>query len=239
MRLQKYLAENGIDSRRKCEEHIRAGRVMVNGKVIKEMGYTIDPKVDVVLFDGKKVKANVRKVYIMLNKPKAYVTTVKDNFNRKIVLDLIDVKERVYPVGRLDYDTEGLLLLTNDGEFTYSLTHPKHHISKTYLAKIKGKPSRDEILRFENGLIIDDYMTSKANFKLVKEYRENTLARIKIWEGRNRQVRKMCENIGHPVLSLKRVAIGPLELGELKTGSYRYLTEVEIKSLGVFENDRN
>jgi pseudouridine synthase len=143
----------------------------------------------------------------------------------------------VYPVGRLDYDTEGLLLLTNDGDFTYTMTHPKHHIGKTYVAKIKGRPTKAEIKAFEGGLIIEDYKTSKASFKVLREFPENTLVEIVIWEGRNRQVRKMCEKIGHPVLSLKRTSIGNLALGDLEIGAYRHLTKNEITSLGVLNHD--
>ena len=237
MRLQKFLANHGVDSRRKCEEHIKDGRVKVNNKVIREMGFIVDPDQDEVIFDGKKIGTNEKKVYIMLNKPRGVITSVKDNFNRQTVLDLVRLKERVYPVGRLDYDTEGLLLLTNDGDFTYTMTHPKHHIGKTYVAKIKGRPTKAEIKAFENGLIIEDYKTSKASFKVLREFPENTLVEIVIWEGRNRQVRKMCEKIGHPVLSLKRTSIGSLALGDLEIGSYRNLTKNEIKSLGVLNHD--
>ncbi len=237
MRLQKFLANHGVDSRRKCEEHIKDGRVKVNNKVIREMGFIVDPDRDEVKFDGKTIGTNEKKVYIMLNKPKGVITSVKDNFNRQTVLDLVNFQQRVYPVGRLDYDTEGLLLLTNDGDFTYTMTHPKHHIGKTYIAKIKGRPTKSEIKNFESGLIIENYKTSNACFKVLREFPENTLVEIIIWEGRNRQVRKMCEKIGHPVLSLKRTSIGSLTLGDLEVGDYRQLTKNEIKSLGVLKRD--
>ncbi|WP_343029964.1 pseudouridine synthase [Alkalibaculum sporogenes] len=231
MRLQKYLATQGIDSRRKCEEHIKNGRVRVNDEIITDMGFKVDPNVDLILFDNKQVQVEEEKIYIMINKPRNYVSTVKDNFSRKTVLDLIKIKSRVYPVGRLDYDTQGLLLLTNDGDFTYSLTHPKHHINKTYIAKVKGRPTKMEISKFENGLVIDDYKTSKASFKIIREDRDNTLVEIIIWEGRNRQIRKMCEEIGHPVITLTRISIGQLHLGDLQVGKFRYLTDKEINLL--------
>ncbi len=239
MRLQKYLAMQGIDSRRKCEEHIKAGLVKVNNEIITEMGFIVDPQKDQIFFNGKPVRDVEEKIYIMLHKPRGYITSVKDNLDRKTVLDLIDVKIRVYPVGRLDYDTEGLLLLTNDGDFTYSLTHPKHHIDKTYLAQIKGLPSKEEIHQFEEGLIIDGYKTSKASFTIIKENRENSLVQMTIWEGRNRQIRKMCKKIGHPVVTLKRISIGSLGIGNLKVGDYRYLTDKEIRSLEVIKHDRD
>lgn len=237
MRLQKFLANHGIDSRRKCEEHIKDGRVKVNNEIIREMGFIIDPDRDKITFDDKIIKTHEKKVYIMLNKPQGVITSVKDNFNRKTVLDLVHLEERVYPVGRLDYDTEGLLLLTNDGDFTYTMTHPKHLIGKTYVAKVKGRPTKSEMKAFEDGLLIDDYKTSKASFKVLREFPENTLVEIVIWEGRNRQVRKMCEKINHPVLSLKRIKIGNLPLGNLEIGRYRHLTKDEIKLLGVSNHD--
>lgn len=239
MRLQKYLAMQGIDSRRKCEEHIKAGRVKVNNKIITEMGFIVDPYNDKILFNDKMVGDVEQKIYIMLYKPKGYITSVKDDLNRKTVLDLIDEKIRVYPVGRLDYDTEGLLLLTNDGEFTYSLTHPKHHIDKTYLVQVKGLPNKEEICQFEEGLVIDGYKTSRASFTIVKKVNKNSLVKITIWEGRNRQIRKMCKKIGHPVVALKRINIGSLGLGDLKVREYRYLTDEEIRSLEVLIHDRN
>lgn len=231
VRLQKYLAECGIASRRKCEEYILQGRVKVNGKVVKELGTKIDPDVDIIEFDDKIVRREEKKVYIMLYKPAGYITSVKDPFGRPTVLDLVKVKERIYPVGRLDFDTSGLLLLTNDGELANILMHPKHEIVKTYVAKIKGIPTKEEMERFENGLIIDGRKTAKAKIRILNVKNRTSVVEIQIHEGRNRQVKKMCKAIGHPVIALKRTKIGELELKGLKPGEWRYLTEDEIRYL--------
>ncbi|KGG81387.1 pseudouridine synthase [Caloranaerobacter azorensis H53214] len=232
MRLQKYLAMCGIASRRKSEALILQGRVKVNGKVIDELGYKIDPDTDIVLFDNKRVIKKENYIYIALNKPEGYITTVKDQFNRPTVLDLVkNVNERIYPVGRLDYDTSGLIFLTNDGDLTYRLTHPKHEVEKVYIAKIKGIPTEEELNKFRNGLKIDDYITSKAKIEVLKKYNNYSIVKITIHEGKNRQVRKMCEKINHPVISLKRVAIGKINLGNLKKGNWRYLSKKEIEYL--------
>ncbi|SCG83345.1 ribosomal large subunit pseudouridine synthase B [Proteiniborus sp. DW1] len=232
MRLQKFMAQCGIASRRKSEEIIISKRVKVNGKVITELGYKIDPLQDIVTVDGKRIRDREKKVYIMMNKPKGYVTTVSDEFNRKTVLDLVkDIKERVYPIGRLDFDTSGLLLLTNDGELAYKLIHPKFEVVKTYIATIKGRPSEEELERFRHGLEIDGYITSKAEIEILSSIDDKSVVRIKIHEGKNRQIRKMCDKIGHPVTSLKRISIGNLELGTLKKGCWRYLDNDEIEYL--------
>lgn len=232
MRLQKYMAHCGVASRRKCEEMILEKRVKVNGEIITELGYKINPLKDIVMVDGKKIRHKEKKIYIIMNKPKGYVTTVSDEYNRRTVIDLLrDVKERVYPVGRLDYDTSGLLLLTNDGDLAYKLTHPRHEIPKTYIATIKGNPSEEELEKFRNGLEIDNYITSKAEIEVLRTINDRSLVKIKIYEGKNRQIRKMCEKIGHPVISLKRIAIGDLELGNLKKGCWRFLSNDEIEYL--------
>ncbi|QIB26042.1 pseudouridine synthase [Caloranaerobacter azorensis] len=232
MRLQKYLAMCGIASRRKSEALILQGRVKVNGKVIDELGYKIDPDTDIVLFDNKRVIKKENYIYIALNKPEGYITTVKDQFNRPTVLDLVkNINERIYPVGRLDYDTSGLIFLTNDGDLTYRLTHPKHEVEKVYIAKIKGIPTEEELNKFRNGLKIDDYITSKAKIEVLKKYNNYSIVKITIHEGKNRQVRKMCEKINHPVISLKRVDIGKINLGNLKKGNWRYLSKKEIEYL--------
>ncbi|MBE3592574.1 MAG: rRNA pseudouridine synthase [Thermoanaerobacter sp.] len=230
-RLQKYLAECGIASRRKCEEYILQGRVKVNGKVVKELGVKINPDVDIIEFDDKIVRREKKKVYIMLNKPTGYITSVKDQFGRPTVMDLVKVKERIYPVGRLDYDTSGLMLFTNDGEIANILMHPRHEIVKTYIAKIKGIPTQEELERFRNGLLIGDYLTSKAEIEILAVKNGTSVVEIKIHEGKNRQVRKMCEAIGHPVISLTRTKIGELSLEGLKPGEWRYLTQKEIDYL--------
>lgn len=231
IRLQKYLAEAQVASRRKAEEIILQGRVRVNGEIITELGTKVESDRDIVTVDGKKVQISKKMVYIMLNKPEGCVTTVKDQFERKSVLDYVsDVKERVYPVGRLDYDTSGLLLLTNDGDLTYKLTHPKHNIEKTYIAMVDREPSMEDLENFKKGLFIDGRKTAPAEIEIVKKSKLTTL-NIKIHEGRNRQVRKMCAAIGCNVVRLKRISEGNLELGKLEKGTYRYLTDEEIKYL--------
>lgn len=232
VRLQKYLAEAGIASRRKAEELILAGKVQVNGKTVTELGTKVDDKVDAVFYNGKRIINSEPMVYIMLYKPEGFVTTVKDQFDRPTVMDLIKkVKERVVPVGRLDYDTSGLLLLTNDGDLTYKLTHPKHNIEKTYVAKVYGTPTEDDVRKFKYGVVIDSRRTEPAKLEVVEENGKFSVCKITITEGRNRQVRKMCEAIKHPVASLKRVSTGELTLGELKKGQYRHLTEKEVRYL--------
>lgn len=231
MRLQKYLAEAQVASRRKAEEIILQGRVKVNGEIITELGTKVESDSDIVTVDGKKVTICEEMVYVMLNKPEGCVTTVKDQFGRKSVLDYVsDIKERIYPVGRLDYDTSGLLLLTNDGDLTYKLTHPKNNVEKTYIAIVDRKPDSEDLERFRKGLIIEGKKTAPAKIEIVKKDRLTTL-NIKIHEGRNRQVRKMCAAIGCNVVRLKRIAEGNLELGNLEKGKYRYLSDEEIRYL--------
>lgn len=231
-RLQKYLAHAGIASRRTCEEIITAGKVKVNGQVVREMGVKIDPVNDVIEVNGKRVGEKEEKIYLLLNKPDGYVTTLRDPQGRPKVTDLVkEVAKRVYPVGRLDFETEGLLILTNDGEITYALTHPKHEIGKTYIALVKGLPDKDKIKRFQKGLRLADGPTAPAKVKFLKKQGSNALLEITIYEGRNRQVRRMCETIGHPVMNLKRVSMGFLNLDNLETGKYRHLTKTEVKKL--------
>ena len=232
MRINKYIALCGVASRRKAEELILAGRVTVNDEVMTELSYKVDEENDIVKVDDKLIKEENKLVYILLNKPEGYITTVKDQFDRPSVLDLVsDIKERVYPIGRLDYETSGLL--TNDGDLTYKLTHPKHEVDKTYVARVKGKLTKEEIERFKTGLKIEDYTTAPAKLKVIKydEQRDSSLLEIKIHEGKNRQVRKMCKAINHPVLRLRRSAMGKIKIGDCEIGKYRYLTEDEIKYL--------
>lgn len=232
LRLQKYLALSGIASRRKAEELITSGRVAVNGILTTGLGSKVTGG-DVVTLDGQLVKLEEKKVYVLLNKPVGYVTTVKDQFGRPTVLDLVKgIEERIYPVGRLDYDTSGLLLLTNDGEFTYALTHPKHETDKTYLAEITGIPTDEEISRFKKGIRIEaDFVTAPASIKIKEKKEKSCIVEITIREGRNRQIRKMCEAIGHPVIRLKRIAIGKVTLDNLKESQWRRLTKDELESL--------
>ena len=234
MRINKYIASCGIASRRKAEELILENRVKVNGKIINELSFQINEGKDKVEVDGKLIGLEEKLVYIMLNKPEGYVTTVKDQFDRKSVIDLVkDIGARVYPIGRLDYETSGLLLLTNDGDLTYKLTHPKHEVDKTYIATVKGIPTQSEITNFEKGLYIEDYKTAPAKIKIVKKNDEKNYAvcEIKIHEGRNRQVRKMCKAINHPVMNLRRKAMGKIVLKDVEGGKYRYLTNDEINYL--------
>ncbi len=234
IRLQKYLAECGIASRRKAEEYIQEGKVQVNGKTITELGVKIDPDTDIVYFDNKKVEKQNEKIYILLNKPIGYVTTTKDQFNRQTVLDLIKgLNKRIVPVGRLDMYTSGALILTNDGEFIYKVTHPSHEITKTYVATLKGIITNEEIEKLRSGVEIEDYITRPARVKILKTDTDKNISRIEITihEGKNRQVRKMCEAIGRNVMALHRSKIGNIGVKDLKIGEWRYLSSTEIKSI--------
>lgn len=234
MRLQKYLASRGIASRRKCEELILEGKIEVNGKVVQELGTKINPKTDVVKYNGKIVKQEEEKIYILLNKPIGYVTTAKEQFGRDKVLDLVKVDKRVVPVGRLDMYTSGALILTNDGEFVNRLTHPKHEIDKTYNVTIAGMITKEEVEKLEQGVVIDNnYKTRPAKVKILKieEKKNQSRIQITIHEGRNRQVRKMCQAIHKKVLALHRSKIGNLDIKNLQLGQWRYLTNEEIKKL--------
>lgn len=234
IRLQKYLAECGIASRRKAEEYIQAGKVEVNGKVITELGTKINPNKDIVYFNNKKVIKQNENIYILLNKPIGYVTTAKDQFNRETVLDLIrGINKRVVPVGRLDMYTSGALILTNDGDFTYKVTHPSHEITKTYTATLRGIITDEEIEKLRNGVEIEDYITRPAKVRILKTDTEKNISRIEITihEGKNRQVRKMCEAVGRNVMALHRSKIGNIAVKDLKVGEWRYLSLDEIKSI--------
>lgn len=235
VRLQKYLADAGVASRRKAEELIAQGKVKVNGQVVTEMGLKIDPQKDEVTYLDKKISTKETKmVYIMLHKPEGYVTTAKEQFGRPAVVDLVKgVNTRIFPVGRLDYDTSGLLLLTNDGDLTYKLTHPKHDVDKTYIAKLYGIPDEGALQKFRRGVVIDGVRTKPAKIQIIEKDKDGRFctAEIIIHEGRNRQVRKMCESIKHPVAQLRRVATGELKLGDLQKGKFRHLTEKEVKYL--------
>ena len=232
MRLQKFLAKAGVASRRKSEELILKGDIKVNNITITELGTKIDPETDIIMYKDKVVTEEEEKVYYMLNKPVGYVTTVKDEMNRKTVLDLFHgIAERIYPVGRLDYDTSGLLLLTNDGDLTYLITHPKHEIEKTYIATVRGIPTEAQLKDFRQGLIIDNWKTAKAKINIISKTNNNATLSITIREGRNRQVRKMCAAIGTRVINLTRISVGPIKIGNLKEGQYRKLTEKELTYL--------
>ena len=231
MRLQKYLAECGIASRRKAEEYIQEGKVQVNGKSVTELGVKINPEKDIVYFNNKKVTKQNENIYILLNKPIGYVTTTKDQFNRETVLDLIrGINKRIVPVGRLDMYTSGALILTNDGDFIYKVTHPSHEITKTYIATLKGIITNEEIEKLRSGVEIEDYITRPARVKILKTDTDKNISRIEITihEGKNRQVRKMCEAIGRNVMALHRSRIGDIGVKDLKIGEWRYLSKNEI-----------
>ena len=233
IRLQKFLANQGICSRRKAEVYILEGQVRVNGKVVTELGIKINPDKDEVIFKGNKVGKIDKKVYILLNKPIGYVTTTKDQFERSTVLDLVHVEEKILPVGRLDMYTSGALILTNDGEFIYKVTHPKYEIEKTYNVTLKGIINKDEIKKLEDGVEIEDYTSGKAKVKILKTDKEKDISRIEITihEGKNREVRKMCNSIGRKVLALHRSKIENIDVKNLKLGEWRYLNNKEINSL--------
>ncbi|MDP4153074.1 MAG: pseudouridine synthase [Bacillota bacterium] len=232
LRLQKYIAECGVCSRRAAEDLITTGRVHVNGKRA-ELGQKVDPESDSVFVNGKEINIKRHKlVYIIMNKPRGYVTTMNDELDRKCVKDLLeDLNERVVPVGRLDRDSEGLLILTNDGDLVYKLTHPKHNIDKMYTAVVRGDVG-DEILKKLNGPIeIDGYVTNSSEVSVLKKKEDRTALRFILREGRNRQIRKMCDKVGLEVLRLKRVAVGELRLAGVKAGKWRFLDEDEIEYL--------
>ena len=233
MRLQKFLASSGIASRRKCEELINDGKIKVNGN-IAILGTKVNPNKDIVEYNGKQVKLEKEEyTYILLNKPIGVVTTVKDQFNRESVSDIVKVKERVVPVGRLDMYTSGALILTDDGDFVYKVTHPKHEITKTYNVTVIGIVTQDDIKKLEEGVIIDEnYKTRPAKAKILKVDNEKNSSRIQITihEGKNRQVRKMCEAIGKKVFALHRCKIGTLDVKNLKLGEWRYLSKKEVES---------
>lgn len=226
------LARFGVASRRQSEKLILEGRVTVNGLPVTELGTRVDWTRDQIAIDGKVLRRPEDLVYILLNKPAGYVTTMRDPQGRRKVTDLLgNIRERVVPVGRLDYDTEGLLLLTNDGDLTYALTHPGHEVEKAYLARVKGSPTAEALRLLRRGVWLADGKTAPARVKRLARLGEDTLLEIVIHEGRNRQVRRMCAAVGHPVLELKRTRIGPQTLGDLKTGEYRLLTAAEVEKL--------
>ena len=233
-RLQKILSQAGIASRRASEQLMRDGRVTVNGDTIRELGSKADASRDDIRVDGRRIKVAAHHRYLLLNKPRGYMTTRSDPERRPTVLDLLPgVTEYVYPVGRLDFDSEGLLLLTNDGDLAARLTHPRHGIARVYEARVLGVPDTRDIERLSRGIVLEGRRTAPADVKVLphgRDAREATLS-IVIREGRNRQVRKMCEAIGHPVSHLRRVAIGPIRDTRLKVGSWRDLTEDEVKRL--------
>ena len=231
IRIQKFLSGEGVMSRRAAEDEIRAGRVLVNGTPA-EIGQKIDPDRDVVTYKGKVIGGGVRKIYIMLNKPVGYVTTMSDEKGRRCVAELVeDVGERVYPIGRLDMESEGLLLLTNDGELANRLTHPKYHKPKVYHVKIAGDVSPDEVAALSRPFDIDGYITRPAKISMISKKQDETVLKMELYEGRNRQIRKMCEQLGLRIRVLKRISVGDVHLGNLAPGKWRHLTRAQVESL--------
>ena len=235
IRLQKFMADMGICSRRKAEEYIQFGKVKVNGKVVTEMGIKIDSKKDKVEFEGKVINAKneKKKIYVLLNKPIGYVTTVSDEHDRPTVLELIDIEERLVPVGRLDMYTSGALILTNDGDFVYKVTHPKHEIDKTYITTIKGRIKESEVKQLEQGVIIDEEKTKPATVKVLKkdDKKDTTRLEIIIHEGKNRQIRKMCDAVNHKVMQLHRSKIGNVIVKNMNIGEWRFLKKEEVNQI--------
>lgn len=233
-RLQKYMARCGVASRRKCEEIILNSKVKVNDNIVNELGVKIDPSKDKVFYNGKRILPEENKLYIMLNKPEGYITSVKDEKGRKTILDLVKVDERIYPIGRLDYDSSGLILLTNDGDIYNKIIHPRVEVEKKYIALCKGIFSDEEVKKFENGIDIGGYITANAKMRIIDKEKDkktnavNSLVEIIIHEGKNRQIRKMCSALGHEVITLKRISIGDIKLGYLKRGEWRNLTKEEL-----------
>ncbi|MCG3210388.1 MAG: Ribosomal large subunit pseudouridine synthase B [Anaerolineae bacterium] len=232
-RLQKVLAHAGVASRRACEELILAGRVAVNRRVVTELGVKVNPRRDVITVDGEPIaKKEEHRVYIILNKPRDVLSAASDERGRQTVVDLVDVPERVYPVGRLDFNSEGLVLLTNDGELTQKLMHPSHHVEKEYHVLVTGKPSTDKLFRWrEGGIEVEGQPSAPAIVEKLNEEGEDTWLRIVLTEGRKRQIRVIAKTLKHPVKVLIRVRLGPIKLGRLKPGRWRHLTFVEVARL--------
>ena len=232
MRLEKFLSESGIASRRDAKKYISTGRVTVNGERVLIPGTHIVPQQDEIILDGNPVCGKPKQIYLMLNKPAGYVTTVRDEQGRPTVMALVgDIPERIYPVGRLDLDTEGLLLMTNDGDFAHRILHPSHKIQKTYVAWVEGQPNRQEIQRLRKGIEIEEGVITSAQVDQIGRREEQTQFRIVIHEGKKRQIRRMFHAVGHTVAHLKRIRIGSLSLGRLSIGKYRLLTATEIAAL--------
>ena len=231
MRLNKYIAHAGIASRRKADELTINGNVKINGLTMREPGYNVKPG-DVVEVNGQRISGQEKMEYVLLNKPKGYITSMQDEKGRPVVTELVaDVDARLFPVGRLDYNTSGMLILTNDGDLTYRLTHPRHQVTKTYRALVSGVLSKEKLFRLRKGVDIGGFVTSPAQVKIIRQAERSAVVDITIHEGKNRQVRKMFAAVGNPVQELQRTAIGDLRLGRLKEGQYRKLTRNEIEYL--------
>jgi pseudouridine synthase len=232
IRLNKFLAQAGIASRREVDKMIAEGRIKVNGQVVQVLGYKIDDEKDRVDVDGRRVEKEEGLVYLMLNKPPGYLVTLKDSFKRSTIQQLLpSLRQRIFPVGRLDYDSSGLLLMMNDGELAYRLTHPRFKVPKVYLVKVVGEPDPSDLARLEKGIYLDGKKTAPAKVAQVKSDPKKSLFKIEIFEGRKREVKRMFQAIGHQVLHLQRIGFGGLRLGGLKAGKWRYLSRKEIDTL--------
>lgn len=232
IRLNKFLAQAGVASRREVDKMIAEGRIKVNGQVVQVLGYKIDDEKDRVEVEGRRVEREEGLVYLMLNKPPGYLVTLKDNFQRPTIQQLLpSLRKRVFPVGRLDYDSSGLLLMMNDGELAYRLTHPRFKVPKAYLVKVMGEPDPSELSRLEKGIYLDGKKTAPAKIAQIRSDPKKSLFKIEIYEGRKREVKRMFQAIGHKVLQLQRTNFGGLKLGSLKAGKWRYLTRKEIDTL--------
>jgi pseudouridine synthase len=232
IRLNKYLAQAGVASRREVDRMIAEEKIKVNGQIIQTLGHKIDDEKDKVEVGGKTIEREEEIVYLILNKPPGYLVTLKDPYKRPTVKELLpSLKLRIFPVGRLDYDSEGLLLLTNDGELAHRLAHPRYKVTKTYLVEVQGVPDSSKISRLEKGIILEGKKTAPARIARLRGSSKKTLLKVEIYEGRKREVKKMFEAIGHRVLHLKRVGFGSVRLGTLKTGNWRFLTHREVRDL--------
>ena len=232
IRLNKFLAQAGVASRREVDKMIAEGRIKVNGQVVQMLGYKIDDENDRVEVEGRRVEREEGLIYLMLNKPPGYLVTLKDNFQRPTILQLLpSLSKRVFPVGRLDYDSSGLLLMMNDGELAYRLTHPRFKVPKAYLIKVRGEPDPSKLSRLEKGIYLDGKKTAPAKIAKIRSDPKKSLFKIEIYEGRKREVKRMFQAIGHKVLQLQRISFGGLRLGSLKAGKWRYLTRKEIDTL--------
>ncbi len=240
IRLQKIIAQAGIASRREAERLIAEGQVTVNGKRVIDLGTKVDPEDSHIKVKGKLIRPETRKVYLALNKPDGFVTTMKDPEGRPTVISLIHrIKERVTPVGRLDFHTEGLLLLTNDGDLAHAITHPARHLPKVYRIKVKGKPSPEKLQKLRRGIRLEEGRTAPAEIKKIRNLPANAILEVTLHEGKNRQIRRMFEKIGHPVLKLTRTRIGPIHLGALAPGKFRKLDAWEVEKLTAAVRKRN
>lgn len=231
-RLNKFLSQAGVVSRREADRLIREGRIEVNGQPVLDLGHKIDPEQDVVSVDGRKIRKQDKFIYVILNKPAGYLVTLKDPLGRPLVRDLLPPHlGRLFPVGRLDYESRGLLLLTNDGELTFRLTHPRYEIKKAYLVKVSGEPNEESLSRLEKGVLLEGRKTAPAQVSLLRHSPKTSLLRVEIHEGRKREIRRMIEMIGHRVIELERIEFAGLTLRGLKPGQWRYLRAGEVRKL--------